>query len=169
MRFIRIFRRMYKKLAIMALCCLCFTDCSQASRSVSCQVIAITDGDSLTCLLKNKKPLHVRLADIDAPEKNQPFGNKAKQFLAKLVYQKSIQLRILGNDPYQRTLAVVYNAQHENMNIKMVESGMAWAYTRYNRDPMYLNAQKQAMKARLGLWQDAHPIPPEQWRRKKRR
>lgn len=160
---------MYKKLALITLCCLCFTHCSQASRSVSCQVIGITDGDSLTCLLKNKKQLHVRLAEIDAPEKNQPFGRKSKQFLAKLVYKKPVQLRILGKDHYQRTLAVVYNAQHENMNIKMVESGMAWAYTRYNRDPIYLKVQKQAMKARLGLWQDMHPIPPEQWRKQKKK
>ncbi len=51
----------------------------------------------------------------------------------------------------------------------MVKSGMAWAYPRYNHDPMYLRAQQAAMKARLGLWQDTHPIPPEQWRRQKRK
>ncbi|MGY4847939.1 thermonuclease family protein [Pasteurella multocida] len=160
---------MYKKLALITLCCLCFTHCSQASRSIPCQVIGITDGDTLTCLLQNKKSLRVRLAEIDAPEKNQPFGTKSKQFLTKLVYKKPVQLRILGKDHYQRTLAVVYNAQHENMNIEMVKSGMAWAYPRYNHDPMYLRAQQAAMKARLGLWQDTPPIPPEQWRRQKRK
>lgn len=42
------------------------------------QVIGISDGDTLTVLV-DKKPIKVRIAEIDAPESKQPFGARSKQ------------------------------------------------------------------------------------------
>ena len=42
------------------------------------KVISITDGDTVTVLTDNKQT-KVRLAEIDTPEKNQPYGKNAKK------------------------------------------------------------------------------------------
>ena len=76
-------------------------------REFQCKVIGISDGDTLTCL-KDRTPIKVRLKHIDVPESSQPYGNRAKQALANLVFKKQVTLRTSGYDKYQRLLAVVY-------------------------------------------------------------
>jgi len=42
-------------------------------------VVAVTDGDTLKLLTPEKQLIKIRLAEIDAPEKKQPYGMKAKK------------------------------------------------------------------------------------------
>lgn len=135
-----------------------------AERELACRVVGISDGDTLTCLL-DRKPLKVRLLHIDAPEKNQPFGNKAKQALSALAFKREVTLHISGYDRYQRLLAVVYNERGENLNLKLVEQGMAWAYR--ETQPIYQFAEQQAQQVGVGLWQDPAPINPADWRKQR--
>lgn len=155
---------MWKRAVFIALSLIFLTFNVQADRTLSCRVVKISDGDTFTCLTNNHKQLKVRLAEIDAPERAQPFGTKSRRILGQLVYKKQVTLRISGYDRYRRLLATVYNAQQENINLKMVQSGMAWAYVGYMKNPVYLEAQQQAQRAKIGLWRDAHPIPPAQFR-----
>lgn len=131
-------------------------------RHLQCKVVGISDGDTFTCLV-NKTQLKVRLVHIDAPEQAQPFGNKAKQALATLIFGKKVTLVIKGYDRYQRLLAVSYLGNGENINLTLVTQGMAWAYQKSG--PEYEQAQTQAMKAKIGLWQDRYPINPAEWRK----
>lgn len=133
-------------------------------RQITCKVVGISDGDTLSCLYNNK-PLKVRLQYIDAPESEQPFGNRAKQALSALVFKKNITLRITGYDKYQRLLAVAFNGQ-KNVNLAQVEQGMAWAYR--ETQPIYQQAQNYAQQYRIGLWRDPNPIHPTDWRASKR-
>ena len=62
-----------------------------------CLVVGISDGDTLTARCPTGDAAHpysqlkVRLAEIDAPEKAQPYGNRAKEYLSSLCYQGSSQ------------------------------------------------------------------------------
>ncbi|AUI66222.1 MULTISPECIES: thermonuclease family protein [Glaesserella] len=134
-------------------------------RHLQCKVIGISDGDTLTCLY-NRTQLKVRLQHIDAPESAQAFGNKAKQSLAVLAFKKNITLEISGYDKYQRLLAVAYDLQGNNINLRQVQQGMAWAYRQ--TQPIYEQAQAIAKQQHIGLWQDKHPINPADWRAIKR-
>ncbi|RPE83799.1 endonuclease YncB(thermonuclease family) [Vespertiliibacter pulmonis] len=143
-----------------------FTSFSTANtRQIQCKVVGITDGDTLTCL-KQSTQYKVRLLYIDAPESAQPFGNKAKQALAQLAFKKTVTLQITGNDLYHRYLGVLFDEHNQNINLKMVQLGMAWAYKK--TQPIYQQAQQAAKLAKIGLWQDQHPIEPAEWRANKR-
>lgn len=132
-------------------------------RQIQCKVVGISDGDTLTCL-QDRKQLKVRLQHIDAPELAQPFGNKAKQALANLVFKKQVMIKTREYDRYGRLLGVVYD-NGQNINLALVQQGMAWAYRQ--TEPMYEQAQSQAKTARKGLWQDLNPVDPADWRKQK--
>ena len=134
---------------------------AKTERTINCKVVGISDGDTLTCL-QNRTELKVRLLYIDAPESSQPFGNKAKQALSNLALKKQVTLQSTGYDKYGRVLAVVYD-HNTNVNLKLVEQGMAWAYRQ--TQSIYEQTQEQARSRRIGLWNDARPIEPTEWRK----
>ena len=151
------------------LCFFCFIlPLALQARTADCFVVGISDGDTFTCLTANLKPIKVRLAEIDAPEKAQPFGKKSRQMLGSLIHKRHVTLAIQGYDRYQRTLATVYDRQGQNINLIMVQQGMAWAYKQYATTPIYAQAEQIARNKRLGLWQDHSPIEPHLWRHSKR-
>ena len=134
-----------------------------ATNPTTCRVVGIADGDTLTCLTAAKQPLKVRLHAIDAPEKQQAFGQQAKKHLSDLVYNQTVTLNITDTDRYGRTVADIQLGSL-NVNQQMVKDGYAWAYRRYG-GTRYAPEEKAARKAKLGLWRDANPIEPSQWRR----
>ncbi|AKU11319.1 nuclease family protein [Azoarcus sp. CIB] len=133
------------------------------AESISCRVVGVSDGDTLTCLTEEKRQVKVRLAQIDAPEKGQSFGQKAKQALANHVFGKKVTIEVETTDRYGRTVGTVIFAGHD-INREMVTSGMAWVYDQYARDPAYFEAQSAARASHLGLWSEPDPIRPSDWR-----
>ena len=151
------------------LCFFCFIlPLALQARTADCFVVGISDGDTFTCLTANLKPIKVRLAEIDAPEKAQPFGKKSRQMLASFIHKRHVTLDIQGYDRYQRTLATVYDKQGQNINLIMVQQGMAWAYRQYLHNVAYLQAEQTARENRLGLWRDRSPVEPHLWRQQRR-
>lgn len=136
---------------------------AKTERTLQCKVIGISDGDTLTCL-KDCKAIKVRLLNIDAPESGQAFGKNAKQFLSSLVFKKYVTLKSTGYDQYHRLLATVYSG-NTNVNLKMVQQGLAWAY-HYQTQEIYQQAQQTAKKQQIGLWKEKNPLDPYEWRKR---
>lgn len=137
------------------------------SAEITGRVVGVNDGDTLTLLTADKQQIKVRLSSIDTPEKAQPYGQKSRQALADLTFQKQAVLDAQDRDRYGRTVARVY-VDGVDVNRKLVESGAAWVYRQYNRDQSLLQAEAEAKVAKRGLWAlpEAERMPPWEWRRR---
>ena len=70
----------------------------------------------------------IRLAGIDAPEKKQAFGNRSKESLSDMVFDKTVNVETEKRDRYGRQIGkVLVNGQ--DVNLVQVERGMAWQGT----------------------------------------
>lgn len=127
-------------------------------------VISIADGDTLT-VLDHQQQIRVRLTKIDAPEKRQPFGQRSRQSLADLCFQKDASLTVAGRDRYGRTLARV-SCAGVDASAEQVRRGMAWVFDRYVTDRSLYRLQAEAQAERRGLWSEMGPIPPWEWRKR---
>lgn len=125
------------------------------------KVLVVMDGDTVL-VLRNRQKIKIRLANIDAPEKDQAFGRQARLSLFALVQRKQVRIEPQATDKYGRTVAVIWLEQ-QNINEEQVRRGMAWAY--FHPEHRYVVLQQQAQLARRGLWQQARPIEPSQWRK----
>lgn len=132
------------------------------------KVIRIMDGDTMEVLYESK-PIKIRLAHIDCPEKrgSQPFGNNAKKALSDLCFGQQVTVYGQKLDRYKRLIAVILNNKKQNINQEMVKQGMAWHFKKYSSDPVYASLEITARKNKVGLWHDANPTPPWEWRKTK--
>jgi len=138
--------------------------CSAAPAGV--EVVAVHDGDTVT-VLDGREQVRVRLACIDAPEQGQAFGSRARQALAARVMRRHVALAVIDRDDYGRTVARVL-LDGEDVNLAMVRAGLAWHYRYHCPDDRALAAaEAEARAERRGLWADARPLPPWDWRRQK--
>ena len=74
-----------------------------AAEDFRAPVVGVTDGDTIT-ILRNGRHEALRLHGIDAPEKGQAFGERAKQFTSGLAFGKTVAVRVRGRDRYGRTI-----------------------------------------------------------------
>lgn len=133
------------------------------SAAVLCLVVGISDGDTLKVRCGSADVEKVRLLQIDAPEKRQPFGSKAKEALSDLVHGRQVGLERGGRDRYGRTLGRV-TVHSMDVNLEMVRRGYAWCYRRYLTDPRCLALEAAARTRHLGLWTDPDPVAPWNFR-----
>lgn len=135
-------------------------------------VVGVSDGDSLTLLDIEKRQHKIRLQGIDAPEMKQAYGQKSKESLSKLVYNKTIKVHWSKKDRFGRTVGQVMLGEID-ICLEQVRRGMAWHFKDYqdeqsvNDRDLYDRAEVEARELRLGLWQDAAPIEPAVFRQKK--
>jgi endonuclease YncB( thermonuclease family) len=110
-----------------------------------------------------KRQIKVRLTEIDAPEKSQAFGQRSKQSLSDLVFDKQIRVEQQDIDRYGRVVGRVY-AGGLNVNAEQIRRGMAWVYRQYNRDKSLLALEQEAKNNKRGLWSEPNPVPPWEYR-----
>lgn len=126
------------------------------------KVVGVADGDSFT-VLRDRVRVTVRLAEIDAPEMGQAFGNRSKQALAALVRGQAVLVVERGHDRYHRTLGRVYRGDVD-VNAEQVRQGMAWVLRQHARDTTLNEIEAEAREHKRGLWRDPAPVPPWEWR-----
>ena len=137
------------------------------------QVVSVTDGDTVTVLDVQRVQHRVRLQGIDAPERRQPFSQRARAYLSDLVMKQEVVVRVDKIDRYRRPVGVVY-VDGVDAGLQMVQAGLAWHYKQYQREQTpeerraYAEAEDTARKERLGLWSDPQPVPPWVYRRAQR-
>lgn len=140
-----------------------------AAETLRGTIIVVIDGDTVLLKPDHYHPsgrafLKIRLADIDAPEHDQPYGDAATRALAAQVLNRSVEVETVATDVYGRTLARI-RVDRDDVGAEMVQRGLAWAATRSRRASAMRAAQREARLAHRGLWQDAAPTPPWVWRR----
>ena len=136
--------------------------CAAAPATV--EVVTVHDGDTVT-VLEGREQIRVRLACIDAPERGQAFGSRARERLSDLVMRKHVTLTVIDHDDYGRTVARIL-LDGEDVNLTMVRAGLAWHYRYHCPDDRVLaEAEVEARAARRGLWADGRPEAPWEWRR----
>lgn len=148
-------------------------------------VVNVADGDTLTVLESTSTPLttrrqhRVRLAGIDAPERRQPFGTRAKQHLAALVLGREVTVAWEKRDRYGRIVGRVLApecasracAQSLDAGLAQIRAGLAWHYKRYASEQppeerrRYAAAEEAARADKTGLWRDVDAVPPWEFRR----
>jgi len=148
------------------LCLLILWTNAVLAENLSGMVVKIADGDTLTLLVAGNRQVKIRLAEIDTPESHQPYGQKAKQALAGLVFSKTITADVQTTDRYGRSVARVY-AGTLDVNAELVRSGTAWVYRKYAKDPSLYELEEQAREKKRGLWAlpENQRIPPWEWRK----
>ena len=133
------------------------TTASQAALAgpeIRAAVLSIGDGDTIR-VLQGQQRLTIRLACIDAPEMAQaPDGANARRYLqTRLRLGSSVTLRPQTVDRFGRTVTEVIG--EVNINLALVEDGMAFAYRRYLGQcdaKEYLDAEFRASRRRSGVW-----------------
>jgi endonuclease YncB( thermonuclease family) len=167
-------------LLFLSLIFLTITSAKGPIRTVEGIVTHVSDGDTLKIETAEGTVLKVRLYGIDAPEtekinrrtgevtkQGQPFGEDAERALMGKTLNKKVTVDIMSVDRYRRMVGIV-RLDSRSINLEMVREGWAWAYRQYLDRPYaseYLGAENEARSKRLGLWQQANPQPPWEFRK----
>lgn len=132
--------------------------------TLTAKVVGIKDGDTVVVLDSLNNQTTLRLAEVDCPEKNQPFGTKAKQFTSDQIYLKTIKYVITDTDRYGRSIAMIYYDTDKYLSAEIIKAGMGWHYKRYSTSKELATFEDNAKKNKIGLWVDNNPINPSEWR-----
>ena len=130
-------------------------------------VSKVFDGDSLIVKLAPGRSIEIRLAEIDAPEKGQLFGDRSRNALRKLINGEPIRIEIYDVDAYGRLVAHIFRLRDQlHVNAWMVSHGLAWVYPKYAEDEKLFALEKSAREKSIGIWSLAakQQVPPWKWR-----
>lgn len=164
---------MYRYVAAL-LVCTCVPVVAEPNGNFEGTVVGVVDGDTLD-VSTGAHVYRVRLAAIDAPERSQAFGQRAKQELAAIVHGRPVSLRCDKKErrpegQRSREICTVFSGGRD-VNLLQVSQGWAWHYKAYAREQSsgdrsaYDGAEEAARANRRGLWGDPHAMAPWEYRR----
>jgi endonuclease YncB( thermonuclease family) len=124
--------------------------------SIPGHITGIVEGDTIKVRVLGKPQIKVRIAFIDAPEKGQAFGQRAKEAMSELVFGKEVALQPHTIDRYGRLVARVL-VDGQEAGLELLKQGLCWVYEEYVGEASapiearYRNAQDAAQAERSGL------------------
>lgn len=132
-------------------------------------MVGVADGDTLILLVpegSSYRQVKIRLGEIDTPERKQPYGERAKQQLSELVFNRPARVVVQDTDRYGRIVGRV-SVGGFDINAEMIRQGAAWVYRQYAKDPSLYRLEAEAKSAKRGLWAlpEAQRCPPWDWRK----
>ncbi len=158
-----------KRVILLLVLCFSLIGCENFNFSATHEgrVIKVVDGDTLKILQQNKE-VTIRLAEIDAPEYNQPFWKQSKQALERYVADKQVTVEEFDRDQYGRIVGHVY-LDDLWVNGQLVQQGYSYVYERYAVSKKLFEYQSDAMKNQRGIWKlpANERVKPWEWRKKK--
>jgi endonuclease YncB( thermonuclease family) len=146
---------------------LCLPALARAT-SLQAKVVEIVDGNTMIVINVNRR-IKIVLKGSDAPEDAQAFGDVARQHLADLVLGKEVLVDYteLGRDGH--LVAKVF-CNEMDVGQQMIRDGVAWYDRAYEKDltqlerQLYEESEQAARNEHRGLWQEAAPVAPWQFR-----
>jgi len=140
---------------------------SDSPYDYSVRVVGISDGDSFTGLTSDNEEIRFRIHGIDAPEREQPFSQKSRQYLSDLIANKMVGIVVeTVHDRYGRPVVWVYTPDGKDVSAEMIRAGLAWHYKDFSDDLDYALLEIEARQSKVGLWRDPDPVSPWETRRK---
>lgn len=127
------------------------------------RVVGVTDGDTIRVLHAGRAET-VRLQGVDAPERRQAYGERARRFAADLSFDRTVVVRARGRDRNGRLLGEVLLPDGRSLNAELVRAGYAWWFRKYSRDERLARLEEEARHGRRGLWVDPAPEAPWDFR-----
>jgi endonuclease YncB( thermonuclease family) len=136
-------------------------------------VIEVTDGDTIKAQTQDSKVLAIRIAGIDAPERDQPFGLESQRNLADITLLRAVTLEPQKRDKYGRIVAKVF-VDGRDVGLAQVRAGLAWHYKLYESEQAksdretYAAEEFEARKRGVGLWANPGAVAPWDFRKQRR-
>lgn len=128
------------------------------------KIVRVKDGDTVVLLDSLNKMITIRLAGVDAPEKKQPYGKNAKQFVSDQVFSKQVIVKVINKDRYGRTVGWLFYGT-KDLSEELLKNGLAWHYIDYDKSPILELLEKYAREDSIGLWSLPNPIRPSEYRK----
>jgi len=131
------------------------------------KVIKVTDGDSIN-ILHEGNTLKIRLAEIDAPERGQPFWKISREALASYVAGKQVKVIEIDVDRYKRIVGQVYLGDLW-VNGALVRGGYAYVYPKYATSERLYEFEREAKENQAWVWKlpENERVKPWEWRKSK--
>jgi len=136
----------------------------EPGQSFTGKITSVIDGDTYKVDRPVGPVVKVRLWGVDAPEFDQPFGVEARDAAIGYISRKTVGVQVEDMNRYGRAVARV-KVRGGNLGRMLVRRGLAWHYREYAPNATELRRlQRQARNASRGLWSQASPVPPWEWR-----
>ena len=113
----------------------------------------VIDGDSISI---NSVP--IRLAGIDAPELDHPYGNNAKWAMVAITKGQIITARIAPEMSYDRTVAICCLPDGRDIAAELVKQGLALDWPLFSKG-LYKEYEPEGVRRKLWMTTKRQPPP----------
>ncbi|HSD75507.1 MAG TPA: thermonuclease family protein [Steroidobacteraceae bacterium] len=147
--------------------CLLLLQSACAREELTATVTRVFDGDSFIARVADGSEVEVRLGGIDAPEKGQPYADRARTALRGMILHQQVRIAVSDIDKYHRKIAQVHRVSDGvHINALLVRQGYAWVYRRVAPNHPFRELERLAREEGLGLWAlpEIERAPPWDWR-----